>query len=139
MNDADKVAFKEMLIAVFSIYNKPQPEKEMLRIWWHKLERFDFNTVGRAFDKWTDIPNKLPQPADIVSLCRPHDEVYKALPAPVNKIANKTHADNVVKFVSDRLVSKTDYKAWAKRILANPNLFPDTSVQYAKEALNELG
>ena len=139
MNDADKVAFKEMLIAVFSIYNKPQPEKEMLRIWWHKLERFDFNTVGRAFDKWTDIPNKLPQPADIVSLCRPHDEVYKALPAPVNKLANKTHADNVVKFVADRLVSKTDYKAWAKRILSNPNQFPDKSVQYAKEALNVVG
>ena len=139
MNDADKVAFKDMLIAVFSIYNKPQPEKEMLRIWWHKLERFDFNTVGRAFDKWTDIPNKLPQPADIVSLCRPHDEVYKALPAPVNKLANKTHADNVVKFVADRLVSKTDYKAWAKRILSNPNQFPDKSVQYAKEALNVVG
>ena len=139
MNDADKVAFKEMLIAVFSIYNKPQPEKEMLRIWWHKLERFDFNTVGRAFDKWTDIPNKLPQPADIVSLCRPHDEVYKALPASVNKLANKTHADNVVKFVADRLVSKTDYKAWAKRILSNPNQFPDKSVQYAKEALNVVG
>jgi len=45
----------------------------------------------------------------------------------------------VVKFVADRLISKTDYKAWAKRILANPNQFPDKSVQYAKEALNVVG
>ena len=136
MNDADKVAFKEMLIAVFSIYNKPQPEKEMLRIWWHKLERFDFNTVGRAFDKWTDIPNKLPQPADIVTLCRPHDEVYKALPAPVNKIANKTHADEIVKFIENVGNVTKDTRDWAHKIIANPKRYPDISYRIAREALN---
>ena len=136
MNDADKIAFKEMLIAVFSIYNKPQPEKEMLRIWWHKLERFDFNTVGRAFDKWTDIPNKLPQPADIVSLCRPHDEVYKALPAPVNKIANKTHADEIVKFIENVGNVTKDTRDWAHKIIANPKRYPDISYRIAREALN---
>ena len=136
MNDADKVAFKDMLIAVFSIYNKPQPEKEMLRIWWHKLERFDFNTVGRAFDKWTDIPNKLPQPADIVSLCRPHDEVYKALPAPVNKIANKTHADEIVKFIENVGNVTKDTRDWAHKIIANPKRYPDISYRIAREALN---
>ena len=136
MNDADKVAFKEMLIAVFSIYNKPQPEKEMLRIWWHKLERFDFNTVGRAFDKWTDIPNKLPQPADIVTLCRPHDEVYKALPAPVNKIANKNHADEIVKFIENVSNVTKDTRDWAHKIIANPKRYPDISYRIAREALN---
>lgn len=136
MNDADKIAFKEMLIAVFSIYNKPQPEKEMLRIWWHKLERFDFNTVGRAFDKWTDIPNKLPQPADIVTLCRPHDEVYKALPAPVNKIANKTHADEIVKFIENVGNVTKDTRDWAHKIIANPKRYPDISYRIAREALN---
>ena len=136
MNDADKIAFKEMLIAVFSIYNKPQPEKEMLRIWWHKLERFDFNTVGRAFDKWTDIPNKLPQPADIVSLCRPHDEVYKALPAPVNKIANKNHADEIVKFIENVSNVTKDTRDWAHKIIANPKRYPDISYRIAREALN---
>lgn len=136
MNDADKIAFKEMLIAVFSIYNKPQPEKEMLRIWWHKLERFDFNTVGRAFDKWTDIPNKLPQPADIVTLCRPHDEVYKALPAPVNKIANKNHADEIVKFIENVSNVTKDTRDWAHKIIANPKRYPDISYRIAREALN---
>ena len=136
MIDTDKVAFKEMLIAVFSIYSKPQPEKEMLRIWWHKLERFDFNTVGRAFDKWTDIPNKLPQPADIVFLCRPHDEVYKALPAPVNKIANKTHADEIVKFIENVGNVTKDTRDWAHKIIANPKRYPDISYRIAREALN---
>lgn len=136
MIDTDKVAFKEMLVAVFSIYNKPQPEKEILRIWWHKLERFDFNVVGRAFDKWTDIPNKLPQPADIVTLCRPHDEVYKALPAPVNKIANKTHADEIVKFIENVGNVTKDTRDWAHKIIANPKRYPDISYRIAREALN---
>lgn len=125
-----------MINAVFTIYSKPLPEKEMLRIWWHKLERFDFSVVGRAFDKWTDTPNKLPQPADIVSLCKPHEEVYKALPAPVNKLSNKTHSDEVIKYIADRLTTKTDYRAWAKKIVANPKRYPDISLRYAKQALN---
>jgi len=134
--DTDKVAFKEMLVAVFSIYSKPQPEKEILRIWWHKLERFDFNVVGRAFDKWTDIPNKLPQPADIVSLCRPHEEVYKALPAPVNKEANKVHSEEIVKYIHETIKPTKDMRAWARRIIANPKKYPDISLRIAKEALN---
>ena len=76
MIDTDKLAFKNMLVAVFSIYNKPTPDKDIMRMWWHKLERFEFNVIGRAFDRWTDIPNKLPQPADIVILCRPQLEIY---------------------------------------------------------------
>ena len=136
MIESDKKAFKDMINAVFTIYSKPLPEKEMLRIWWHKLERFDFSVVGRAFDKWTDTPNKLPQPADIVSLCKPHEEVYKALTEPVNKLSNKTHSDEVIKYIADRLTTKTDYRAWAKKIVANPKRYPDISLRYAKQALN---
>ena len=137
MKDADKVAFKEMLIAVFSIYNKSQPEKEILRIWWHKLERFDFNVVGRAFDKWTDIPNKLPQPADIVSLCRPQEEVYKALAAPISYEDNKINVDKLNKFIADKLKPKTDYHSWAKRILKTPQNFPESSVVAARQLLGD--
>ena len=46
MIETDKKAFKDMVNAVFTIYGKPLPEKEMLRIWWHKLERFEFGVVG---------------------------------------------------------------------------------------------
>lgn len=135
MIESDKSAFKEMLIAVFSIYNKQAPEKEILRIWWHKLERFDFNSVGMAFDRWTDTPNKLPQPADIVSLCRPREEVYKALPAPINKEANKIHSEEVVKYIHETLKPTKDMRAWASRIMDNPTNYPDISLRIAKEAL----
>ena len=37
MIDTDKNAFKDMVNAVFTIYGKQLPEKEMLRIWWHSI------------------------------------------------------------------------------------------------------
>jgi hypothetical protein len=43
--------------------------------------------------------------------------------------------DKIAKVISQTLKPKTDYKAWAKRILANPQNFPSQSVAYAKEAL----
>jgi hypothetical protein len=134
MIDTDKKAFKDMINAVFTIYSKPLPEKEMLRIWWHKLERFEFNVVGHAFDNWTDTPNKLPQPADIVQLCKPKHEYY-ALPAPVNYAENKANMQKLNNFVAERLEPKNDYHAWAKRILANPQNFPKSSVTSARELL----
>lgn len=133
MIDTDKSAFKDMLVAVFSIYNKQAPEKEILRIWWHKLERFEFGSVGMAFDKWTDVPNKLPQPADIVQLCKPREPEYHALPAPVNYAENKANMEKLNNFVEERLQPKTDFHAWAKRIRANPQNFPKSSVIAAKE------
>jgi hypothetical protein len=140
MIDTDKRPFADMINAVFAIYNKGAPEKEMLRIWWHKLERFEFSVVGKAFDVWTDTPNKLPQPADIIALCKPREDVYFALPSPVNYAENKKHIEELNTFVAKKLKPKTDYKAWAKRIIANPQNFPEISLKYAQEAMqNAMG
>lgn len=133
MIDTDKLAFKEMINAVFTIYGKPLPEKELLRIWWHKLERYDFNQVGRAFDHWTDSPNKLPQPADIIQLCKPREAEYHALPAPVSYAENKENVDKLNKFIADKLKPKTNYRSWVTRILDNPQNFPEFAVQAARE------
>jgi hypothetical protein len=137
MIETDKKAFKDMVNAVFTIYGKPLPEKEMLRIWWHKLERFDFNVVGRAFDKWTDTPNKLPQPADIVQICKPREAEYHALPSPASYAENKENVDKLNKFIAEKLKPKTDYHAWAKRILKTPQNFPEMSVDAARKLLWE--
>lgn len=133
MIDSDKLAFKEMINAVFTIYGKPLPEKELLRIWWHKLERYEFNVVGRAFDHWTDSPNKLPQPADIIQLCKPREAEYHALPAPVSYAENKENVDKLNKFIADKLKPKTNYRSWVTRILDNPQNFPEFAVQAAQE------
>lgn len=133
MIDTDKKAFKDMVNAVFTIYGKPLPEKEVLRVWWHKLERFEFNVVGRAFDHWTDSPNKLPQPADIIQLCKPREAEYHALPAPVSYAENKENVDKLNKFIADKLKPKTNYRSWVTRILDNPQNFPEFAVQAAQE------
>ena len=133
MIDSEKLAFKEMINAVFTIYGKPLPEKELLSIWWHKLERYDFNQVGRAFDHWTDSPNKLPQPADIIQLCKPREAEYHALPAPVSYAENKQNVDKLNKFIADKLKPKTNYRSWVTRILDNPQNFPEFAVQAAQE------
>lgn len=137
MIESDKKAFKNMIDAVFTIYGKQVPEKDVLRIWWHKLERFDIAAVGRAFDRWTDTPNKLPQPADIVQLCKPRESEYRALIAPISPDENKKNLEKLDNFIAEQLKSKKDYKAWAKRILANPKMFPDSSLESAKKVKNE--
>ena len=135
MIDTDKRPFADMINALFAIYNKQPPEKEMLRIWWHKLERFEFSIVSKALDIYTDTPNKLPQPADIIALCKPREDVYYALPSPVNYEENKKHVEELNTFVAKKLKPKTDHKAWAKRIIANPQNFPEISLKYAQEAM----
>lgn len=136
MIDADKRPFADMINAVFTIYGKPLPEKEMLRIWWHKLKRFEFCDVAKAFDIWTDTPNKLPQPADIVQLCKPRDDIYRALPKPANhQTENKKNARELNTFVAKEIKPITDYQAWARRIIDAPQNYPEISVRFAQEAL----
>jgi hypothetical protein len=74
---------------------------------------------------------------DFKARCKAHvkHEDYKALSAPVDREANKRYADNVVKFVANNLVEKTDFLSWAKRIIANPENFPPESLVKAKEAM----
>jgi hypothetical protein len=137
MIDTDKKAFKDMIDAVFIIYGKQAPEKEVLRVWWHKLERFEFNAVGRAFDHWTDTPNKLPQPADIVQLCKPRESEYHALPAPVATAETKANIERMNRLIKEKIKPKQNFRAWADRILNNPALFPEYAVESAKKVKNE--
>lgn len=57
---------------------------------------------------------------------------YKALPKPKlsDEKINELH-DKLTEFVS----GKRDMKAWAHKIIANPERYPDISYRYAKEAL----
>lgn len=126
-----------MIDAVFTIYGKQQPDKEILRIWWHKLERFDFNIVSRSFDKWTDTPNKLPQPADIIQMCKPRESEYHALPAPVTTAETKANIEKMNKLIKEKIKPKQNFRAWADRILSNPHLFPEYSVDVANKVKNE--
>jgi hypothetical protein len=137
MNEQDKMAFKQMMVAMTNLYNKPALEKDVLRIWWAKLERYDNQIVFAAFDKFTTSSIKFPTPADIVDLCKAPKIEYAQLPTPkLNKEQNKEYADNLVKAINEQIYEdKKDWKAWAKRIMANPKNYPAISLEFAKEAL----
>ena len=70
MIESEKGQFKAMMKALTALYGKQELDVELLRIWWHKLSRFDLQIVNRAFDKWIDTNKKMPVPADILELCK---------------------------------------------------------------------
>jgi hypothetical protein len=73
MIDLEKAKFKAMMKALTSLYSKQELDQEMLRIWWHKLNRFDFVVVNKSFDAWLDTNKRMPTPADILEICRSHE------------------------------------------------------------------
>lgn len=102
--------------------------------WSEQLAGVSGDRISAALASSYDYP---PSCDDFKSNCKVKatQQNYAALPAPNNKETNKAYADNVVKFVAAHIVDKTDYKAWAKRIVANPDRFPAESLVAAKEAL----
>jgi hypothetical protein len=107
--------------------------------WFNKLQKYALGQVANSFDKWimtrTENNKDLPTIDDIIKGCIVKDDFVKALPYKNNPEISKDGLDKIAKVISQTLKPKTDYKAWAKRILANPQNFPAQSVAYAKEAL----
>jgi len=68
-----------------------------------------------------------------------HDEIppYRAqLPAPGQQSISREEAEQRVKSLNVTILEgKTDYKAWAKRIIANPKNYPHRSLELAREAM----
>ena len=50
MTPQDKIAFKQVMDTISALYQKPQLDIDTLRIWFNKLEKFEFHVVTKAFD-----------------------------------------------------------------------------------------
>ena len=70
MTQDDKIAFKSMMDTLTTLYQKPQLDIDTLRIWFAKLEKFEFQVVTKSFDKWVDNNKFFPSIFDILQLCR---------------------------------------------------------------------
>lgn len=141
MIEQDKRAFKDMMNSIMTIYSRPLPDQDLLRIWFMKLEKYDFDAVCKAFDKWVDSSKHCPTIYDILNLIRPKIEFVPSLQAPKLTIEqNKNHSDKLMAEVQKRMPKEEkklkDYRAWAHRIIANPKKYPAISLQFAKEALH---
>jgi hypothetical protein len=129
-----------MMDTLASIYQKQPLDQNTLRVWFYKLEKFEFSVVSKAFDKHIDNSKFFPSIFDILQLCREKPIEFARLEAPkLSKEANAVYAANVNKFVQDiKSEDKKlkDMRAWAHRIIANPKNYPPISLEFAKEAIN---
>lgn len=141
MTEQDKKAFKDMMNSIMTIYSRPLPDQDLLRIWFMKLEKYDFSAVCKAFDTWVDTSKHCPTIFDILNLVRPKIEFAPALQAPkLSFEQNRQHADKLINEIEKRMPKEEkklkDMRAWAKRIIENPKKYPAISLQFAKEALH---
>jgi hypothetical protein len=136
MQDSDKKQFWLMINVAMELTNHPPLSKEAIVIWYERLRGYDFDVVSSAVDVWLKESSKPPTPKDIADLCKPKVAIHAKLPSPLAKESNRQHAKELIQTVENLTQPSTDYKAWARRIIANPSAYPDISLRYAKEALN---
>jgi hypothetical protein len=136
----DKISFKSMMDTLASIYQKQPLDQNTLRVWFYKLEKFEFNIVTKAFDKHIDNSKFFPSIFDILQLCREKPIEFARLEAPkLSKEVNAVYAANVNRFVQDNIIEDKklkDMRAWAHKIIANPKNYPAISLEFAKEAIH---
>jgi len=141
MNQNDKTSFKSMMDTVTSLYQKPNLDIDTLRVWFHKLDKYEFNVVTKAFDKWVDNNKFMPTVFDILQLCREKPVEFVQLQAPkLNNQQNKAQADKLLALIQEKMPQEekklNDMRAWARRIMANPKNYSAISLKTAKEALS---
>ena len=140
MQEKDKISFKSMMDTLTSIYQKQPLDQNTLRVWFYKLEKFEFTIVTKAFVNHIDNSKFFPSIFDILQLCREKPIEFARLEAPkLSKEANAVYAANVNRFVQDNMIEEKklkDMRAWAHRIIANPKKYPAISLEFAKEAVH---
>ena len=137
MTQEDKISFKSMMDTLSAIYQKQPLDQDTLRVWFYKLEKFEFSIVSKAFDKHIDSSKFFPSIFDILQLCREKPIEFARLEAPkLSKEQNHQYSHEVLKFMAEQDNNKPkDMRAWAKRIIANPKNYPPISLKFAKEAV----
>ena len=141
MIEQDKIAFKSMMDTLTTLYQKPQLDIDTLRVWFAKLEKFEFQVVTKSFDKWVDNNKFFPSIFDILQLCREKPIEFMQLQAPkLNNAQNKAQADKMLALIQEKMPVEEkklkDMRAWAHRIIANPKNYPAISLKTAREAIN---
>jgi hypothetical protein len=135
---ADKDDFLFIMKNITLLYQKKEYDTELLRIWWSKLRQFDIKVVSMAFDKWVENNKYLPLPADIIGLCKAQEARHfaTALPKPVHTPEQIKENQERLNRELAKMKPKRDHKAWAKDIMKTPEMYPDISLRFAKEALH---
>ncbi|CAB4127866.1 hypothetical protein UFOVP96_35 [uncultured Caudovirales phage] len=141
MTENEKIGFKSMMNSITTIYSRPELDRETLRIWWAKLEKYPFLTVSKSFDNYVNSNKFMPTISDIVDLCRASEPkpFVKALPRHFSEEElQNNHAK--MKALAKEMANKgaTDPKAWARKIINDyekGKYKMELGVKFAREAL----
>jgi hypothetical protein len=127
-----------MMDTLTTLYQKQPLDQDTLRVWFAKLEKYEFNVVTKAFDKHVDSSKFMPTVFDILQFCREKSIEFVQLQAPkLSKEQNHKYSHEVLKFMAEQDSNKPkDMRAWAKRIIANSKNYPPISLKFAKEAVH---
>lgn len=110
MINMDKPQFQEMLNTLFDIYNRKHADKNLLRVWWYKLEKYPIEIISKSFDMWTSNSNKCPTPFDIIIICRNKNQAL--LLSQQKKIETKPKP--IPKIIKDKIRSLINLKKMSK-------------------------
>lgn len=141
MVETEKIGFKSMMNSITTIYSRPELDRETLRIWWAKLEKYPFLTVSKSFDTYVNSNKFMPTISDIVDLCRASEpkSFVKALPRHFNEQELKNNHEKMKTIAREIANQKNnDPKAWARKILndAEKGKYKmDIGIKFAREAL----
>ena len=140
MIEQDKTAFTSMMNTLTTLYQKQPLDQDTTRVWFYKLDKYEFNVVTKAFDKWVDTNKSMPTVFDILQLCREKPVEFVQLEAPkLNNQQNKAHADKLLAMAYEQMPVEDkklkNMRTWAHRIIANPKNYPAISLKTAKEAI----
>ena len=125
-----------MMRVTWANYGRNEVDKDTLRYWFGKLEKYEFEQVTKAFDDWIDSSKNLPTVKDILDACKPKPTIFARIASPLALAENHRHAVEVKNAVEKMTHGKRDMKDWARKIIANPKNYPDISLKLAREALN---
>ena len=141
MIETQKKGFKDMMNTIASIYSKPEPTQDTLRVWWAKLEKYEFMEVSHAFDDWVNRNKYMPTIADVLETLRANQpkDFVKALPRHFTEEEIRNNHDRMKRTVQE-ISSKPslDPKAWARKIVNDfdkGKYKSEIGVKFAREAL----
>lgn len=132
----DAKAFSTVMDVTWQSCHKPNVEKQTKQYWFSRLQHVPIGDVENAFDKWLIENNKLPTLNDILAMCKPKQDFHKALPNIRNEQIQQEGLEKINRMVEKSMKDKTDFRAWARRIIETPKNYPDIAIRFAKEALS---
>jgi len=134
----DAKQFSIMMDVTWQSNHRNPVDKTTKRYWFDKLQHLPMGDLENAFDYWLLHNDELPAIKDIIALCKPQPQFNIALPKPKNDEISQAGVEKINKMIAETMKPKTDHKAWARKILANPEVCADIAVKMAKEAVRAV-